>query len=91
MEDHLKNKGRLQREWDVLCRYEAEPSARDAALQAQCAQLNRQSSPLPVNILQFSSFLIYVSNYQLINFDLFRSHSMIIHVLYSIICLTLKV
>lgn len=47
MEDHLRNKGRLQREWDVLCRYEAEPSARDAALQSQCAQLNRSDGPLP--------------------------------------------
>lgn len=47
MEDHLRNKGRLQREWDVLCRYEAEPSARDAALQSQCAQLNRPDAPLP--------------------------------------------
>lgn len=47
MEDHLRNKGRLQREWDVLCRYEAEPGARDAALQSQCAQLNRPSGPLP--------------------------------------------
>lgn len=47
MEDHLRNKGRLQREWEALCRYEAEPSARDAALQPQCATLNRPGAPLP--------------------------------------------
>ncbi|XP_065080145.1 receptor-type tyrosine-protein phosphatase-like N isoform X2 [Ochlerotatus camptorhynchus] len=47
MEDHLRNKGRLQREWEALCRYEAEPSARDAALQTQCAPLNRPGAPLP--------------------------------------------
>ena len=47
MEDHLRNKGRLQREWDALCRYEAEPSAREAALQPQCANLNRPGAPLP--------------------------------------------
>ncbi|XP_055539499.1 receptor-type tyrosine-protein phosphatase-like N isoform X2 [Wyeomyia smithii] len=47
MEDHLRNKGRLQREWEALCRYEAEPSARDAALQTQCASLNRPGAPLP--------------------------------------------
>ncbi|KFB46437.1 AGAP008127-PA-like protein [Anopheles sinensis] len=47
MEDHLRNKGRLQREWEALCRYEAEPSARDAALQTQCAPLNRAGAPLP--------------------------------------------
>lgn len=47
MEDHLRNKGRLQREWEALCRYEAEPSARDAALQPQCSTLNRPNAPLP--------------------------------------------
>lgn len=47
MEDHLKNKGRLQREWEALCRYEAEPSARDAAMQSQCTSLNRVGAPLP--------------------------------------------
>ncbi|XP_054083612.1 uncharacterized protein LOC105215047 isoform X2 [Zeugodacus cucurbitae] len=47
MEDHLRNKGRLQREWEALCRYEAEPSARDAAQQPQCASLNRPGAPLP--------------------------------------------
>lgn len=47
MEDHLRNKGRLQREWEALCRYEAEPSAREAALAPECADLNRSGSPLP--------------------------------------------
>ncbi|TMW54820.1 hypothetical protein DOY81_000053, partial [Sarcophaga bullata] len=47
MEDHLRNKGRLQREWEALCRYEAEPSAREAGLQPQCANLNRPGAPLP--------------------------------------------
>ncbi|XP_041823464.1 receptor-type tyrosine-protein phosphatase N2 [Melanotaenia boesemani] len=27
MEDHLKNKNRLEREWEALCSYQAEPSA----------------------------------------------------------------
>ncbi|XP_037958052.1 receptor-type tyrosine-protein phosphatase N2 isoform X2 [Teleopsis dalmanni] len=47
MEDHLRNKGRLQREWEALCRYEAEPSARDAGQQSECANLNRPGAPLP--------------------------------------------
>ncbi|EDW39639.1 GL15097 [Drosophila persimilis] len=47
MEDHLRNKGRLQREWEALCRYEAEPSAREAASQSQCVGLNRPGAPLP--------------------------------------------
>lgn len=47
MEDHLRNKGRLQREWEALCRYEAEPSAREAATQNKCAPWNRPGAPLP--------------------------------------------
>lgn len=43
----MRNKGRLQREWEALCRYEAEPSAREAASQPQCAGLNRPGAPLP--------------------------------------------
>ncbi|GAB0098887.1 uncharacterized protein DMENIID0001_146930 [Sergentomyia squamirostris] len=47
MEDHLRNKGRLQREWEALCRYEAEPNAREAAMQKQCALFSRTGAPLP--------------------------------------------
>lgn len=47
MEDHLRNKGRLQREWEALCRYEAEPNAREAALQPECSSFNRIGAPLP--------------------------------------------
>lgn len=47
MEDHLRNKGRLQREWEALCRYEAEPNAREAAQQPECTALNRIGAPLP--------------------------------------------
>lgn len=47
MEDHLRNKGRLQREWEALCRYEAEPNSREAGLQEQSEKLNRDGAPLP--------------------------------------------
>lgn len=47
MEDHLRNKGRLQREWEALCRYEAEPNSKDAALQPECNSFNRPGAPLP--------------------------------------------
>lgn len=47
MEDHLRNKGRLQREWEALCRYEAEPGAREAAMQEECSSFNRIGAPLP--------------------------------------------
>lgn len=47
MEDHLRNKNRLQREWEALIAYEAEPNSRDAGLQEQCVKLNRDGAPLP--------------------------------------------
>lgn len=47
MEDHLRNKGRLQREWEALCRYEAEPNAREAAVQPEVSTFNRIGAPLP--------------------------------------------
>lgn len=33
MEDHLKNKNRLEREWEALCAYQAEPSTCDVGEQ----------------------------------------------------------
>jgi receptor-type tyrosine-protein phosphatase N len=47
MEDHLKNKGRLQREWEALCRYEAEPNSREAALHEDTICFNRSESAVP--------------------------------------------
>lgn len=47
MEDHLRNKNRLDREWGALCRYEAEPGARSAASAETSLPLNRPSAPLP--------------------------------------------
>lgn len=58
MEDHLKNKNRLEREWEALCSYQAEPSAclvgqgeqnskrnrSDAVLACECAALLRPPS-----------------------------------------------
>lgn len=79
MEDHLRNKGRLQREWEVLCRYEAEPSAREAALQIQCAQLNRPDAPLPydhsrvvLNHLANAEGLDYVNASTIVSYNLLQ-------------------
>lgn len=47
MEDHLKNKGRLQREWEALCRYEAEPNSREAALHEDTIVFNRSENAVP--------------------------------------------
>ncbi|XP_068605445.1 receptor-type tyrosine-protein phosphatase N2-like [Brachionichthys hirsutus] len=44
MEDHLKKKDRLQREWEALCAYQAEPSARTVAMKDGNARKNRSTA-----------------------------------------------
>ncbi|XP_077580775.1 receptor-type tyrosine-protein phosphatase N2-like [Stigmatopora nigra] len=41
MEDHLKNKNRLEKEWEALCAYQAEPNACTAGLKDGNAKKNR--------------------------------------------------
>ncbi|KAK4826384.1 hypothetical protein QYF61_008055 [Mycteria americana] len=41
MEDHLKNKNRLEKEWEALCAYQAEPNATTIAQQEENVQKNR--------------------------------------------------
>jgi len=41
MEDHLKKKDRLEREWEALCAYEADPCSTTAAGVRQNAKKNR--------------------------------------------------
>ncbi|CAG4988838.1 unnamed protein product [Parnassius apollo] len=47
MEDHLRNKDRLEQEWRALCAYEAEPCATVAALKAENTGKNRYADVLP--------------------------------------------
>lgn len=47
MEDHLRDKGRLEREWEALCRYEAEPNTRETAFQLKFSTFNRIGASLP--------------------------------------------
>ncbi|EEB18641.1 conserved hypothetical protein [Pediculus humanus corporis] len=47
MEDHLKNKDRLEQEWVALCAYEAEPCATTIALQEDNIKKNRYGDVLP--------------------------------------------
>lgn len=47
MEDHLKNKDRLEQEWVALCAYEAEPCATTIALLLENSKKNRYSDLLP--------------------------------------------
>ncbi|XP_061569593.1 receptor-type tyrosine-protein phosphatase N2 [Cololabis saira] len=44
MEDHLKNKNRLEREWEALCSYQAEPSACSVGQGEQNSKRNRSEA-----------------------------------------------
>ncbi|XP_067215133.1 receptor-type tyrosine-protein phosphatase N2 isoform X2 [Linepithema humile] len=47
MEDHLKNKDRLDQEWAALCAYEADPSSTEIAESEANAKQNRPGAALP--------------------------------------------
>lgn len=47
MEDHLKNKDRLDREWEALCSYEADPASTNIATDPSNSRKNRYSDILP--------------------------------------------
>lgn len=47
MEEHLKNKDRLETEWTALCAYEADPSATTIAQRPENLQKNRYPHALP--------------------------------------------
>lgn len=47
MEDHLRNKDRLQKEWEALCSYQAEPSSVAVAQLPDNMDKNRQMESLP--------------------------------------------
>ncbi|KAK0174689.1 hypothetical protein PV327_010428 [Microctonus hyperodae] len=47
MEDHLKNKDKLDQEWAAICAYEADPSSIKIATDKSNAQRNRPGSALP--------------------------------------------
>ncbi|XP_048518833.1 receptor-type tyrosine-protein phosphatase N2 isoform X2 [Dendroctonus ponderosae] len=47
MEDHLKNKDRLDREWEALCAYVAEPCDTSIALKTPNREMNRYPEVVP--------------------------------------------
>lgn len=47
MEDHLRNKNRLMKEWEALCSYQAEPSAVSVAHSDANAKKNRCPDSVP--------------------------------------------
>lgn len=44
MEDHLKNKNRLEREWEALCSYQAEPGTCSVGQGEQNSKRNRSDA-----------------------------------------------
>lgn len=46
MEDHLKNKNRLDKEWEALCTYQAEPNSSLVAQKEENASKNRSLAVL---------------------------------------------
>jgi len=61
MEDHLTNKDRLQKEWDTLCAYDAEPCSVVAAIEPTNMRKNRFTDILPCMRHAFHSFFFYKS------------------------------
>lgn len=47
MEDHLKNKDRLDQEWAALCAYEVDPSSTEIAQSEANAKCNRPGAAIP--------------------------------------------
>uniref|UniRef100_A0A3B5LS84 Protein tyrosine phosphatase receptor type Na n=1 Tax=Xiphophorus couchianus TaxID=32473 RepID=A0A3B5LS84_9TELE len=47
MEDHLRNKDRLQKEWEALCSYQAEPCSVSVAQETSNMDRNRHTEALP--------------------------------------------
>lgn len=50
MEDHLRNKDRLMKEWEALCSYQAEPSAVSVAQSDTNAKKNRCPDSVPCEL-----------------------------------------
>ncbi|XP_036374999.1 receptor-type tyrosine-protein phosphatase N2-like [Megalops cyprinoides] len=61
MEDHLKNKNRLEKEWEALCAYQAEPNASTIAQRDGNAKKNRSNSVL---VYDHSRITLKVENNQ---------------------------
>lgn len=76
MEDHLKNKDRLAKEWEALCAYQAEPNATTTGLKNGSAKKNRSTA---VVACEYSSnmslfyFLFDKLQYKSVKFPLFLS------------------
>lgn len=55
MEDHMKNKDRLEKEWEALCAYQAEPNASTVGLKDGNAKKNRSAAVVACKSLSLFS------------------------------------
>lgn len=51
MEDHLRNKDRLQKEWEALCSYQADPCSVAVAQDPSNMDKNRHTESLPCEFI----------------------------------------
>lgn len=57
MEDHLKNKNRLEREWEALCSYQAEPGTCIVGQSEQNSKRNRSDTVVVCEYISVHVFL----------------------------------
>lgn len=76
MEDHLQNKDRLDKEWEALCSYQAEPAACAVGQEEQNVQRNRPHGVLVCECFAncISLELIYICF--LVHYVVGRQHSL---------------
>lgn len=58
MEDHLQNKNRLEKEWEALCAYQAEPSSSLAAQREENLAKNRCPAVLTCMYLRVATWVV---------------------------------
>lgn len=63
MEDHLKNKNRLEREWEALCSYQAEPSACSVGQGEQNSKRNRSDGVVACESIRKPVLFFFIYSY----------------------------
>lgn len=61
MEDHLKNKDRLEKEWEALCAYQAEPNACTTGMKDGNTKKNRSTAVVACKHLTLSIVLPFLA------------------------------
>lgn len=69
MEDHLRNKDRLQKEWEALCSYQADPSSVAVAQHPFNVDKNRHAESLPCEFDHMLLFLCLLLSFAVVSHD----------------------